>query len=64
MKQDVHQAALAVVLEYAKRGPTVPQQERFYILLQNLIDAAASAGALEYATEEQRALLRASGVGW
>jgi hypothetical protein len=64
MKQDVHEAALAVVLEYAKRKPSMAEQERFYALVQQLIDAATKLGALEQAQEEQRALLKASGGTW
>src|SRR5437660_6795785 len=64
MKQDVHDAALAVILEYAKRKPSIADQERFYGLVQQLIEAATKLGALEHAQEEQRALLKASGGTW
>jgi hypothetical protein len=64
MKNKVHNAELAVILEHTKRGPSMAQQERFYALLQELIDAAMELGALEHAAEEERALLQASGRTW
>ena len=64
MKQRVREATMAVVLEYAKRKPTVAEQDRFYALVEELIGAATTLGALESADEKERALLLASGRDW
>lgn len=52
---------MAVLLEYAKRKPTVAEQDRFYELVEDLVGAATTLGALETSDEDERALLKASG---
>lgn len=64
MKDRVREATLAVLLEFAKRKPTAAEQDRFYELIEELVGAATTLGALENADENERALLRASGRDW
>jgi len=64
MRDRVREATMAVLLEYAKRKPSVAEQDKFYELVEELVGAATTLGALENEDEQERALLRASGRAW